>query len=52
MTKYSFQSKLSREVISTTEARSLDEATEIFAKIKDLPLDKFTELYEVNKKHH
>jgi len=52
MTKYSFQSKLSNEAISTTEARSLDEAIEIFAKIKDLPLDKFTELYEVNKKHH
>jgi hypothetical protein len=46
MTKYSFQSKLSNEAISITEARSLDEATEIFAKIKDLSLDKFTELGE------
>ena len=52
MTKYSFKSKLSKEVISTTEARSLDEAIEIFANRKDLSLEKFTKLYEVNKKHH
>lgn len=50
MTKYSFQARSSKEAISTTEARSLEEATEIFAKIKDLPLEKFTKLYEVNKK--
>ena len=52
MTKYSFQSKYSKGPISVTEARSLDEATDIFAKRKDLSLEKFTKLYEVNKKQY
>jgi len=50
--KYSFKSKMSNEGISTTNARSLEEATEIFAKRKDLSLEKFTKLYEVNKKEY
>ena len=52
MAKYSFNSKNSKEVINITEARSLEEATQLFAKIKDLPLGKFSNLYEVNKKLH
>ena len=50
MTKYSLESKYSKGPISVTEARSLEQAINFFAKRKDLPLEKFNKLYEVNKK--
>ena len=49
MIKYYFFSKAdeTKEPISRKKAESLVEAMEYFAKTKNLPLDKFLQLYEV-----
>ena len=47
MPKYSFRSKSSTEFISSINASSLEEAKQIFAKIKVLDLINFNKLYEV-----
>jgi len=47
MPKYSYQSKHSKEPITTADFRNKTEAIEFFAKIKVLTKDKFLELYEV-----
>ena len=47
MPKYSFQTKVGKEVVSSINAKSIEEATTIFARIKVLPEEKFLELYEV-----
>ena len=49
MRKYSFTIKNSNEVIKSTYAVGLNEAIEIFAKIKVLSRDKFLKLYEVRQ---
>ena len=47
MPKYSFNSKNSKEYIKTVNANNIAEATNFFAKLKDLPINKFLQLYEV-----
>lgn len=47
MPKYSFRSKQSKEYIHTVEAKNKEQATEFFAKLKVLEIDKFTNIYEV-----
>lgn len=47
MPKYSFRTKQSKEVIKSIHCSTFEEAVIMFAKRKDLPLDKFLELYEV-----
>ncbi len=49
MTTYYFFSKTDKkkESISKTKTDSLIEAIEHFAKVKQLPIDKFLQLYEV-----
>ena len=50
MAKYSFHSKLSKESIKLVNANSKKEAISFFAKLKNLSVDKFLELYEVSKR--
>jgi hypothetical protein len=50
MAKYSFRVKGSDEDITTTNAKSIEEAVSFFSKGKDLTEDKFVQLYEVIKK--
>ena len=49
MQKYKFTTKTSKEAVSTTDASSTEEATIIFAKIKNLSVDDFCKLYIVSK---
>ena len=47
MQKYNFTIKNGDEIIKSTYAVDLNEAIEIFAKIKRLSKDKFLKVYEV-----
>ena len=47
MPKYSFKPKSTKEFISSINASSLEEAKQMFAKIKVLSLETFNKLYEV-----
>lgn len=50
MPTYSLHTKRSKEVISVKNATSLEEAVEIFARIKDLSIEKFNKIYEVTER--
>lgn len=52
MAKFSFRTLKSDEYISTTNVRTKEEAIIKFAKIKDLPIEKFLKLYEVVKRDY
>lgn len=51
MIGYTFYSKFDskKEPISSWPANSLEEAVELFAKIKKLPVEEFNKLYTVEK---
>lgn len=50
MTRYSLHIKGDKEAIIVKKASSLDEATEIFTRIKNLSREKFDKLYEVTER--
>lgn len=47
MPKYSFKPKNSNEYIKSVEADNLEQATEILAQVKQLPITDFKKIYEV-----